>query len=98
MIYELRTHTLQPGKQPQFVSHTGEVGRAIRASDYWRLEGYWTSEFGLWYYRDLNERAFARSKAMSDPQSARVRKKGVPPLLMRMESTIRSPVSFSPHK
>src|SRR5215471_11131597 len=53
MIYELRTYTLVPGKQ----------------GEYLKLEGHWYTEFGtlnqavhLWSYPDLNERERLRGE------------------------------------
>ena len=63
MIYELRTYTLVPGKQGEYLKLAAEVGRQIRGDDYGKLEGFWSTEFGtlnqlvhLWSYADLNER------------------------------------------
>ena len=63
MIYELRTYTLMPGKQAEYLKLNGEIGRKIRGDKYGKLEGYWSTEFGtlnqlvhLWSYADLNER------------------------------------------
>jgi hypothetical protein len=69
MIHELRTYTLVPGKQPEYVKLAAEVGRKIRGDRYGRLEGYWTTEFAtlnqvvhLWSYPDLNERERLRAE------------------------------------
>ena len=58
MIYELRTYTLMPGKQGEYLKLNGEIGRKIRGDKYGKLEGYWSTEFGtlnqlvhLWSYR-----------------------------------------------
>ena len=63
MIHELRTYTLQPGKQGEYLKLSAEVGRKARGNKYGTLEGHWYSEFGtlnqvvhLWSYPDLNER------------------------------------------
>lgn len=63
MIYELRTYTLVPGKQAEYLKLVAEVSRPIRGDDYGKLEGFWSTEFGtlnqvvhLWSYADLNER------------------------------------------
>ena len=63
MIYELRTYTLVPGKQGEYLKHSGDVGRKARGDKYGTLEGFWTTESGtlnqvvhLWSYPDLNER------------------------------------------
>ena len=46
MIYELRTYTLQPGKQGEYLKLNAEIGRKIRGDKYGKLEGYWSTEFG----------------------------------------------------
>jgi hypothetical protein len=63
MIYELRTYTLYPGKQGEYLKLNVEVGRKIRGDNYGRLAGSWTTEFGtlnqyvhLWEYPSLDER------------------------------------------
>jgi hypothetical protein len=63
MIHELRTYTLQPGKQGEYLKLSADVGRKIRGDNYGKLEGFWTTEFGtlnqavhLWAYPDLVER------------------------------------------
>src|SRR5262245_57500717 len=62
MIYELRTYTLQPGKQPEYLKLNAEVGRKIRGDNYGILRGSWTTETGvlnqyvhLWEYPSLDE-------------------------------------------
>jgi hypothetical protein len=69
MIYELRTYTLQPGTQAQYIKQSGEVGRKIRGDNYGKFEGGWTTEFGtlnqyvhLWGFADLNERERLRGE------------------------------------
>jgi NIPSNAP protein len=63
MIYELRTYTLVPGKQAEYLKLSGDVGRKARGDKYGTLVGHWFTEFGtlnqvvhLWAYPDLNER------------------------------------------
>ncbi len=63
MIYELRTYTLVPGKQGEYLKLSGDVGRKARGDKYGTLVGHWFTEFGtlnqvvhLWGYPDLNER------------------------------------------
>jgi NIPSNAP protein len=69
MIYELRTYTLQPGTQAQYIKQSGEVGRKIRGDNYGTFQGGWTTEFGtlnqyvhLWGFSDLNERERLRGE------------------------------------
>ena len=68
MIYELRTYTLVPGKQGEYLKLSGDLSRKIRGDDYGKLEGFWSTEFGtlnqlvhLWSYADLNEREKLRT-------------------------------------
>jgi len=69
LIYELRTYTLQPGTQAQFVKNSAEVGRKARGDNYGKLEGYWSTEFGtlnqvvhLWSFDSFDERARLRGE------------------------------------
>jgi len=39
MIYELRTYTLIPGKQGEYLKLNAEVGRPTRGQKYGTLEG-----------------------------------------------------------
>ena len=70
MIYELRTYTLVPGMQAQYLKLNAEVGRKIRGDTYGVLQGAWTTEFAtlnqyvhLWGYADLGERDRLRGGA-----------------------------------
>lgn len=101
-VYELRRYTAWPGKGPEWLALFKEAAPARRRIS--RLVGAWLSDVGalnqivhLWCYRDLNERAEARARAMQDPAWKAFLGK-VPPLVMRMESTILVPASFSPMK
>ncbi len=69
MIYELRTYTLVPGKQGEYLKLSADVGRKARGDKYGKLEGHWFTEFGtlnqvvhLWAYPDLNERERLRGE------------------------------------
>jgi NIPSNAP len=69
MIYELRTYTLIPGKQGEYLKLNSEGGRPTRGQKYGTLEGSWTTEFGtlnqfvtLWSYTDLIERERLRAE------------------------------------
>ena len=46
MIHELRTYTLVPGKQGEYLKLSGDVGRKARGDKYGKLEGHWFTEFG----------------------------------------------------
>ena len=97
MIYELRTYTLVPGKQGEYLKLSGDLSRKIRGDDYGKLEGFWSTEFGtlnqlvhLWSYADLNEREKLRTAL---GQNERWRKEYVPqirPLLISQENKILS--------
>ncbi len=69
MIQELRTYTLVPGTQGQYLKLSSEVGRKTRGDKYGKLEGFWYTEFGtlnqvvhLWTFDSLNERERLRSE------------------------------------
>jgi hypothetical protein len=101
-VYELRRYTAHPGKVPEWLALFKEVAQARNKLS--RIVGVWSTEIGtlnqivhLWCYRDLNERAAVRAKAMQDP-SWRAFLGKVPPLVIRMESTILVPAPFSPMK
>jgi hypothetical protein len=97
MIYELRTYTLVPGKQAEYLKLSGDLSRKIRGDDYGKLEGFWSTEFGtlnqlvhLWSYADLNERERLRTAL---GQNERWRTEYVPqirPLLIAQENKILS--------
>src|SRR5436190_12860497 len=104
MIYELRTYTLQPGKQPEYLKLNAEVGRKIRGDKYGKFEGGFTTEFGtlnqyvhLWSYPDLNERErlrgeLAKNQAWATEYVAKIR-----PLLLHQQNKILSSVTpFKP--
>ena len=97
MIYELRTYTLVPGKQGEYLKLSGDLSRKIRGDDYGKLEGFWSTEFGtlnqlvhLWSYADLNEREKLRTAL---GKNERWRTEYVPqirPLLIAQENKILS--------
>ncbi len=65
---------------------------------------YWQTEAGqlneavhLWVYKDLNERAAARAKALGDPDWQAFLGKALP-LLVTMQSTVLIPTPVSPMK
>jgi len=99
MIYELRTYTLVPGKQGEYLKLNGEIGRKIRGDKYGKLEGYWSTEFGtlnqlvhLWSYADLGEReqvraALAKNEAWTKEYIPKIR-----PMMLAQENKILSAV------
>jgi len=98
MIHELRTYTLQPGKQAEYVRLAAEVGRKARGDKYGKLEGYWTSEFGtlnqvfhLWSYPDLNERERLRAELQKNEDWTKGYVAQSRPLLIAQENRILAP-------
>jgi NIPSNAP len=97
MIYELRTYTLVPGKQAEYLKLSGEVGRKTRGDKYGKLEGFWTTEFGtlnqvvhLWAYPDLNERERLRSELSKNEEWTRGYVPQIRSLLVAQENKILS--------
>ena len=100
MIYELRTYTLIPGKQGEYLKLNVEVGRKIRGDKHGKLEGSWTTEFGtlnqyvhLWSYPDLNERERLRGELAKNDAWAKEYVPRIRPLLLAQENKILSPVT-----
>jgi len=99
MIYELRTYTLVPGTQGQYLTLSAEIGRKIRGDHYGKLEGFWSTEFGvlnqvvhLWSYADLDERArlrteLAKNEAWTKEYLSRSR-----PMVLAQENKVLSAV------
>ena len=99
MIYELRTYTLQPGTQAQYIKQSGEVGRKIRGDRYGKFEGGWTTEFGtlnqyvhLWGYADLNERERLRGELAKNEAWTREYLPLSRPLMLAQENKILRPI------
>ena len=103
-IYELRSYTLHPGKQGEYLKLNAEVGRKIRGDDYGKFEGGWTTEFGmlnqyvhLWSYADLNERERLRGELAKNERWAKEYVSNIRPLLLAQENKILSAVTpFKP--
>lgn len=99
MIYELRTYSFAPGKMPEYLKLSEEVGTKIRGGDYGKREGSWVAESGmlnqvwhLWSYESLNERArlraaLSQNRAWMEEFVARIS-----PLLTRQEIRFLNPV------
>jgi hypothetical protein len=98
MIFEMRTYLMKPGSIPEVEKRWG-AGLPERAK-LSRFGGFWRSEVGtlnqiihVWPYKDLNERAAIRAKAIET---------GVWPVkiqefILEMESKILHAAPFSPH-
>ncbi len=97
MIFEMRTYLMKPGSIPE-VEKRWAAGIDARAK-LSRFGGFWRSEVGtlnqiihVWPYKDLNERAAIRAKAIE---------MGVWPVkiqefILEMESKILHAAPFSP--
>ena len=99
MIYELRTYTLMPGKQAEYLKLNAEIGRKIRGDKYGKLEGYWSTEFGtlnqlvhLWSYPDLNERERLRAALAKDEAWTKEYIPKIRPMMLAQENKILSAV------
>jgi hypothetical protein len=99
MIYELRTYTLFPGKQGEYLKLNAEVGRKIRGDNYGRLAGAWTTEFGtlnqyvhLWEYPDLNARDRLRGELQKNEAWTKEYVPQIRPLIIAQENKFLSPV------
>jgi NIPSNAP protein len=104
VIYELRTYTLLPGKQAEYLKLSGGVGRKARGDNYGKLEGFWTTEFGtlnqvvhLWAYPDLNERDRLRGELSRNEEWTKGYLPQIRSMLMAQENKILSAqVSLKP--
>jgi hypothetical protein len=97
VIYELRTYTLLPGKQTEYLKLSGGVGRKARGDNYGKLEGFWTTESGtlnqvvhLWAYPDLNERDRLRGELSRNEEWTNGYLPQIRSMLMAQENKILS--------
>ena|SRR5262245_24986012 len=104
MIYELRSYTLFPGKQAEYLKHNEQVGRPIRGDKFGKLEGSWTTEFGLlnqyvhlWNYASHEERDRLRGELAKNEQWGKEYIPKIRPLIAAQENKILSPqLPFKP--
>lgn len=104
MIYELRTYTLAPGIQPEYL-RLGEIGRRVRGDRYGTLQGAWTSEFGtlnryvhLWSYADAGERERVRAALAKDEGWTKEYLPRTQGMIVAQENKILLPVEGVPLK
>ena len=98
-VYELRTYRTHVGKTPEWLAHFQAI-MPVREK-YSKRVGLWQTEVAqlnevvhLWAYRDLNERAAVRARALQDPEwQAFVAKTA--PLLAEMRSVAMTPAPAS---
>jgi hypothetical protein len=98
MIYELRAYTLAPGTQGPYLTLAAELGRKIRGDRYGKLEGFWTTEFGLlnqvvhlWGYADLNERDRLRAELSKNEEWTKTYMPQTRGMVLAQENKILSP-------
>jgi hypothetical protein len=99
-VYELRTYRTHVGKAREWLGHFKAI-MPVREK-YSKNVGLWQTEMGqlnevvhLWAYRDLNDRAAVRSKAVQDPEWQAFLGQATP-LLIEMRSTVLNAASHSP--
>jgi|RhiMetdeSRZDD1v2_1073273.scaffolds.fasta_scaffold826771_2 hypothetical protein len=101
-LYELRWYRAHPGKLGEWLN----LAKGVLPSreKYSQNVCYWQTEVAqlneavhLWVYKDLNERAAARSKALGDPDWQAFLGKALP-LLQSMQSAVLIPTTVSPMK
>ncbi len=97
MIHELRTYTLVPGTQAQYLKLSSEVGRKARGDKYGKLEGFWSTEFGtlnqvvhLWSFESLNERERLRGELARNEEWTKGYLPQIRPMLLAQENKILS--------
>ena len=101
-IYELRWYRAYPGKLGEWFNLT--KGILPTREKYSRNVAYWQTEVSqlnegvhLWVYRDLNDRAAVRAKAMQDPEWQGFLAKALP-LLQQQDAVVLNPTAPSPMK
>ena len=101
-LYELRWYRAQTGRIGEFLAAIKGI-MPVREK-YSKIVGLWQTEAGqlneavhLWAYRDLNERAAVRAKALADPEWQAYLAK-VMPLLVDQKAIILVPAPSSPMK
>jgi len=99
MIYELRTYTLQPGTQGQYLKNSAEIGRKVRGDKYGKFEGGWSTEFGtlnqyvhLWSFENLVERERLRGELAKNEEWTKGYLPGTRGMLLAQENKILSVV------
>jgi hypothetical protein len=98
MIHELRTYTLIPGKQNEYLKLNVEVGRKVRGDNYGILRGSWTTEFGtlnqyvhLWEYPSLDERDRLRGELAKNDEWTKEYVPRIRGLMLAQENKVLSP-------
>ncbi|MDP8924997.1 MAG: NIPSNAP family protein, partial [Chloroflexota bacterium] len=95
MIYELRTYTLKPGTQPEYLRANKELGREIRGDRFGTLVGAWMTETGglnqyvhLWSYPSPDERERLRAALAKDERWTKEYVPVIRPMMLAQENTL----------
>ncbi len=104
MLVEMRTYTFIPGAITKFMALYQEKGLEIQKNTLGHLVGYFTTEIGplnqtvhLWGYDSLDDRQRRRGALAADPNWQSFLAE-ILPLLIRQDSQLLTPTSFSPIK
>jgi NIPSNAP len=102
VFVEERTYTLKPGTVADYLSAYARDGLEVQREHLGNLIGYFTTEIGtlnqivhMWGYESMAERQQRRTALYSDPRWQEYLPT-VLPWLVRQESRILLPTSFSP--
>ncbi|UZG44390.1 NIPSNAP family protein [Caldimonas thermodepolymerans] len=104
MIYEERNYVFSPAAFRPFLKVLEEEGLPLMLEHLGQLVGYFVAETGelntavhLWAYKDLEDRERRRAAMWADPRWQTYADK-VLPWIIRMDTRLLKPTSFSPLK
>lgn len=102
MIYEERNYLFQPAHFQEFLTLFENEGLKIMQSHLGALIAYFTTEIGelntavhIWAYDNFEDRLIRREALWADPAWVHYAAK-VTPWIVRMETRLLRPTSFSP--
>ena len=102
MFVEQRTYTLVPGTQGEWLDKYEQYGLEVQKKILGRLVGYFYTDFTelnqvvhMWAYESAEERNQRRKKLFENPSWLEFLPK-VRPFLLKQESKMLIPASFSP--
>ena len=102
MFVEQRTYDLAIGTQDQWLENYEKYGMEVQMEILGRLIGYFYTDFSelnqvvhMWAYESLEDRSMRRGQLFQDPRWLEFLPK-VRPLILRQESKMLIPASFSP--
>jgi hypothetical protein len=104
MIFDHRTHELQPGRLREFLVLYEKEGPPVQKKHLGSLVGFFTTEIGnvnesvhIWAYEDLADRTKRRAAIAADPAWQAYLQKSRE-YMKHMNNKILVPTSFSPTK